>query len=100
MRSAVSAESFATTSGCRMGVLRDRNSEQFGRRRAMRSQLVRPILPACVIAAVVLGGLQGRAQAPAAAVRPYTGARTADGKPNLNGIWQVVNEAHWDLEPH
>jgi hypothetical protein len=66
----------------------------------MKSQLLRPMLPACVIAAVVLGGLQGRAQAPAAAVRPYTGARTADGKPNLNGIWQVVNEAHWDLEPH
>jgi hypothetical protein len=30
----------------------------------------------------------------------YTGPRTADGKPNLNGIWQVMNAAHWDLEPH
>src|SRR5437899_7209965 len=24
-------------------------------------------------------------------------ARTADGKPNLNGLWQAVNEANWDL---
>jgi len=27
-------------------------------------------------------------------------ARTADGKPNLNGIWQVTNTANWDLLPH
>lgn len=26
--------------------------------------------------------------------------RTTGGKPNLNGIWQVLNEANWDLEPH
>ena len=27
-------------------------------------------------------------------------ARTADGKPNLNGIWQALNTANWDLEGH
>ncbi len=27
-------------------------------------------------------------------------ARTIDGKPNLNGIWQVTNTANWDLLPH
>ena len=25
---------------------------------------------------------------------------TVDGKPNLSGIWQANNEAHWDLEAH
>ena len=27
-------------------------------------------------------------------------ARTADGKPNLSGIWQVMNTANWDLLAH
>jgi hypothetical protein len=27
-------------------------------------------------------------------------ASTPDGRPDLNGIWQVVNTAHVDLEPH
>ena len=35
------------------------------------------------------------AQAPA-----YRAPRAPDGKPNLNGIWQAMNTAHWDLEPH
>jgi hypothetical protein len=26
--------------------------------------------------------------------------RTPDGKPNLSGIWQSMNMAYWDLEPH
>jgi len=26
--------------------------------------------------------------------------RTADGKPNLNGIWQTMNTANWDLQGH
>src|SRR5262249_61286972 len=42
--------------------------------------------------------VSSKAQAPAA--QPYRAPRTADGKPNLNGIWQALNEANWDLEPH
>jgi hypothetical protein len=26
--------------------------------------------------------------------------RTADGRPNLTGIWQTLNSAHWNVEPH
>ena len=36
----------------------------------------------------------------AAQSRSYTAPRTADGKPDLNGIWQAVNTANWDLEDH
>src|ERR1700756_3557882 len=30
----------------------------------------------------------------------YRGPRMPDGKPNLNGIWQAMNTANWDLEEH
>ncbi len=30
----------------------------------------------------------------------YRAPRGADGKPDLNGIWQALNEANYDLEGH
>ena len=30
----------------------------------------------------------------------YVAPRTAEGTPDLNGIWQAINTAHWDVEPH
>jgi len=42
-----------------------------------------------------LTGLPAAAQATAA-----RGPRTPDGKPNLNGIWQVLTTANWDLLGH
>src|SRR5512138_800017 len=27
-------------------------------------------------------------------------ARTPDGKPDLNGIWQALEPANWDIRPH
>src|ERR1700675_522043 len=30
----------------------------------------------------------------------YRAPRTSDGKPDLNGIWQALNEANYDLEGH
>ena len=32
--------------------------------------------------------------------RPYTPARTPDGHPDLQGVWQALNTAAWDLEDH
>jgi hypothetical protein len=42
---------------------------------------------------VVAGALTG--QTPA-----YRAPRTAGGKPDLNGIWQALNEANYDIEAH
>ena len=30
----------------------------------------------------------------------YKAPRTPDGKPDLNGIWQVMNTANWDIQDH
>jgi hypothetical protein len=30
----------------------------------------------------------------------YQAPRTAEGRPDLNGIWQALGTAHWDIESH
>ena len=30
----------------------------------------------------------------------YKAPRTADGQPDLSGIWQALNTANWDIEDH
>jgi hypothetical protein len=55
------------------------------------------VVIAAIVVAFALRGLPGRAQQSQPAVRP---ARTADGKPNLNGIWQAMNTADWNLVAH
>ena len=49
------------------------------------------------LALLALAVMPGSGQNQAAA---YKAPRTPDGKPNLNGIWQAMNEANWDLEAH
>ena len=34
------------------------------------------------------------------AAEPYRPARTADGAPDLNGIWQALNTANFDIQAH
>ena len=31
---------------------------------------------------------------------PYQAPRTTNGRPDLNGVWQAVNTAHYDLQAH
>src|SRR3981189_810750 len=45
-----------------------------------------------VITALQLGAIPTASQAET--------PRTADGKPNLNGIWQALNTANWDIQEH
>jgi len=50
---------------------------------------------AAVITALWLVVIPAAGQAPA-----YQLTRTPDGKPNLNGIWQTLNTANWDIQGH
>ena len=57
-------------------------------------------LRAWTIAAALAGAGFGPAAAGAIAQQTgYTAPRTADGRPDLNGIWQALNNAHRDVEP-
>src|SRR5215471_8825613 len=51
-------------------------------------------------AAVLTTALHLGATPAARAAEPYKAPRTADGKADLNGVWQAVNTANWDLEEH
>lgn len=50
---------------------------------------------------IVIGAWLVVSALPAAAQPPeYRAPRTAGGNPDLNGIWQAINTANWDVEPH
>ncbi len=61
----------------------------------MQKQFKNVVVASMAAAIVLLAAMLGGAQAPA-----YRAPRTGDGKPNLNGIWQALNEANWDLQGH
>src|SRR4029453_7448254 len=67
---------------------------------SMRSRFaVLTIALAAAAAGAVLSLAASRALAQAP-VSPYRAPRTPDGKHNLNGIWQAMNEANWNIEAH
>ncbi len=58
-------------------------------------------LTAAALGVGVLVGLTLRTRPAAPRDEPGArAARTVDGKPNLNGVWQVMNTAHWDIQDH
>jgi hypothetical protein len=61
----------------------------------MRTRFCTATLLAAAALAVAWGVIPVAGQTAA-----YRAPRTADGKPNVNGIWQSLNEANWDIEGH
>jgi hypothetical protein len=56
---------------------------------------------AAVAAWLCFAAVPTTAQAPKPAVSPTSrSTRTPDGHPNLNGIWEAMNTANWDLLAH
>jgi hypothetical protein len=60
---------------------------------------LRTTIIASAAAAVVAVGMSFTVQS-VEGQQGYQAPQTADGKPDLNGIWQAVSSAHFDVEPH
>jgi hypothetical protein len=56
---------------------------------------VRKVMTAAAAAGAVLAAWPVAGQAPA-----YRAPRAAGGRPDLNGIWQALNEANYDIQAH
>src|ERR1700675_4150788 len=52
-----------------------------------------------MIVLALVGAWLGAVSA-AAQTAAYKAPRTADGHPDLNGIWQALNTANWDIQDH
>jgi hypothetical protein len=68
-------------------------------RKAARRVMVSVLLLLPIAAWIGTRSIAG--QAPARGFPPYKAPHTADGKPELSGIWQTLNsEANWDILEH
>jgi hypothetical protein len=66
----------------------------------MESDLMRRQLKGGTIGAAAVLAILLAADVPVAAQATYKAPRGADSHPNLNGIWQALSTANWDLQDH
>ena len=60
---------------------------------AVRRCFAGSVIALAALAICILAPMPGAAQT-------YTPSRTPDGQPDLQGIWQVLNTAAWDIQDH
>ena len=63
----------------------------------MSNRLMGSIMVAAVFA---FAPIPAAGQAPAATTQAYVAPRTPNDQPDLQGIWQVLNSAAWDIQAH
>ena len=66
----------------------------------MRPQLKRSIVVVGIAVVIVTLWSGTRSAVVGQSPATYKAPRTADGQPDLNGFWQTLNTANWDLEEH
>jgi hypothetical protein len=67
----------------------------------MRNRFPGSVMAAAAVAAVAFAAVFTLAVKPTAGQASASGIpRTADGKPDFNGIWEAVNTANWDIQDH
>src|SRR5438128_8790656 len=67
---------------------------------SMRNRVVPRWLVALVSTAVVVVLAVTSTAGQSTTAGSYRAPRTLDGKPDISGIWQVLNTASWDIQAH